>query len=244
MQSDGLQHIGSENARWRKTIEDAVINVKSNDNPDTELLKFLIDTRFPLFYKGNYPVFYDYVIRGRECATVHRFIIAMLTEFDSCKIVLVTPNSQAMAEIILWKIKAKTGFGTNSPIKLDCRNQVGSEVTLLRDRTRRTLVVIPPYNCNIQLVKGADFIICYDAFKACSDDFIGMASSYAPCIFVTQKSSLSDRHQYQYEKWVEGGWIEDYGYYKWLRSVVYSNIDLPREILMHIAGFAFGEEGI
>jgi hypothetical protein len=243
MQCDGLKHIGSEAAKRRNTIEDAILGYNALLY-DEELLKVLVDAICPLFYDINRLAFYQYVHKGDASGAICAFVIAVLRNLDSRKIVLLTAGFRDVNDIsdIIWRNIRTTGIDSWLLIKLDGRNEVGAQWKVEGNGICGTLVIIPPWDCNIRLVDGADLVICYDAFKNCDDNFIKELSSRAPCVFV---DGLSYRVEtvtlFRHNRWYQGnGYRKTYRYNMWLCHVI-SELNLPKELLSHISGFVFGE---
>jgi hypothetical protein len=243
MQCDGLYRVGSENAKRRKTLESVVSGYVLCD---AKLVNVLVDASYPLFYKRNRLVFYHFPYIGVVSNTINTFIIEVLKLFDGYKIVVLTPGLRAakyVCDFICKRMRGTIESGSRSSIKLDGRNEVGAQWKVEASGICSTLVAIPPWDCNIKFVDGADLVICLNTFNECNDAFIGRITSlHTPCVFVTQKPSrIFDIGLDREDRWTVDGYHKDYQHYRWLKNVV-SRLNLPREILIHIAGFAFRGE--
>jgi hypothetical protein len=216
-------------------MEDAVIGYATLPY-HTELMRVLINAQCPLFYERNPLVNFVYHDRyGSVSVAVRAFIIAVLSKFDSYKIVLVSSwlsDAEFLCERIFYNGRGSgIELEPQSSIKPDGTHVVGAQLKFKGHRSVNTLVSIPAWNCNIQLLKGADLIICLDMFNH-GDDFVRrLFSLQTPRVFVTRGHGLL-------EYWFRDAYDKDYQYYKWLRRVILE-LNLPKELLSHISGFAF-----
>jgi hypothetical protein len=240
MQSDGLYRVGSENAKRRKTLEEYCV-LRLNRQPG-ELFKFLAGARYPLFYEKPRHVFHR---RGafEPCYLIVSFLLAMLGSVGSHKIVLVMGCLTSSKVMTLWMVQERPRPRIKSvPIRLSNRNIVGTEITRVKNGSCSTLLVIPPFDCNFQLMNDADLIIFHDSFNEYSEIFIEMALSRARCCFVTREpccSSWKDGGLNRYNELEHEFQKQNLKYNAWLRGVI-SRLELPTELLVLITQFAFG----